>query len=167
MFERQLNFIRQQGFESPSPQTCAVQYRALLFQPRVIGVIMLAGVALQSPLLFLALSGVLWWSALLPDWSPFDWAFNRLIAVRRGLPALMPAPGPRRFAQGLAATLLLIIADALLTDRPALAAIVQGVLLAAVGAIHFGGFCAGSFVFHLLAGNADFARRTLPWGRGA
>lgn len=167
MLERQINFIRQQGFESPSAQTCAVQYPALQFQPRVIGVIVLAGAVLRSPLLFLALSAVLWWSALLPKRNPFDWAYNRLIAVRRGLPSPAPAPGPRRFAQGLAATLTMIIAVSLLTGRQFLALAVEALLLAAVGAILFGGFCFGSFVFHLLTGNAEFAKRTLPWSRGA
>ncbi|MCA1612435.1 MAG: hypothetical protein ABR610_06380 [Thermoanaerobaculia bacterium] len=31
----------------------------------------------------------------------------------------------------------------------------------------FGGFCLGSFVFHLIRGRGKFAKRTLPWARGA
>src|SRR3954447_15065253 len=108
MATRQINFIRQQGFETPAAETCSVRYRALLFQPRVVGVIMLAGVILRWPVLFLALSAALWWSALLPARSPFDAAYNRLVAARKGLPRLAPAPGPRRFAQGLAGALVAI-----------------------------------------------------------
>jgi hypothetical protein len=37
----------------------------------------------------------------------------------------------------------------------------------ALGALVFGGFCLGSFFFHLLSGRLAFARRTLPWARGA
>jgi hypothetical protein len=111
---------------------------------------MLAGVVLRSPLPFLALSAVLWWSALLPKRNPFDLAYNRLIAVRRGLPPPVPAPGPRRFAQALAATLMTIAAVLLLTGRLLLAEAVEAFLLAAIAAVVFRGFCLGSFVFHLL-----------------
>ena len=167
MLERQINFIRQQGFARPSAQTCAIQYPALQFQPRVTGMIALVGVILQSPLILLALSAVLWWSALLPKRNPFESAYNHLIAARRSLPLLAPAPAPRRFAQGLAGTMMLIIAVSLVTGRHVLAAALAAFLFAAIAAILFGGFCFGSFVFHLLTGNAEFAKRTLPWGRGA
>jgi hypothetical protein len=167
MLERQINFIRQQGFERPCAQTCAVHYAALQFQPKVIGVLMLAGVVLQTPALFVALAAILLWSAIRPERNPFDRAYNGLVAAPRGLPLLTPAPGPRRFAQGLAATLLMIITVSLLTGRHVLAMAVEAFLLAAVAAILFGGFCFGSFVFHLLTGNAQFAKRTLPWARGA
>jgi hypothetical protein len=40
-------------------------------------------------------------------------------------------------------------------------------VLVAIGLVIVGRFCLGSFVFHLLRGNGEFARRTLPWGRGA
>ena len=163
---KQINFIRQQGFESPSAQTCPVQYRALQVQPRIVGVIVLVGMVFRSPLVFLALSAVLAWSALFPALSPFDAVYNHLIAARRGLAPLEPAPPPRRFAQALAAILTMVIAVSLVTGHPIVAGAVEGFMLAAVGAILFGGFCLGSFVFHLLAGNGEFARRTLPWHRG-
>ena len=43
----------------------------------------------------------------------------------------------------------------------------EALLLVALGALSFGRFCLGSFVFHLLNGNGEIAKRTLPWGRGA
>jgi hypothetical protein len=64
MSDPHVNFIRQQGFKDASARTCDVQYPALMFQPRVIGVLVLAGVLLQASTLFLTLSVVLWWSAL-------------------------------------------------------------------------------------------------------
>ena len=167
MMQKQINFIRQQGFDTPKAQACSPLYRALQFQPRVIGLIMIAGVILRSPSLFLALSAVLGWSALMPKHSPFDWVYNRFIAARRARPSLPPAPGPRRFAQGLASALAAIIAWSLLTGREVVAAAAAAILFAAIGAILLGGFCFGSFVFHLLRGQAAFAKRTLPWSRGA
>lgn len=167
MSERQLNFIRQQGFEDAAAGTCDFQYPALMFQPRVIGVLVLAGVLLQAPVLFLALSAVLWWNALIPRLNPFDWLYNRLAAARTGLPAPTAAPSPRRFAQGMAATFMLVIGTSLLAGWNTLAWSLEAILLLALGALIFGGFCLGSFVFHLLTGHGAFARRTLPWSRGA
>jgi hypothetical protein len=50
MSDAQVNFVKQQGFEGASARTCAYQYPALMFQPRVIGVLVLAGVLLQAGL---------------------------------------------------------------------------------------------------------------------
>jgi hypothetical protein len=150
MVHRQLHFIRQQGFESANEQTCAVQYRALQFQPRVIGLLVLVGGVLQSPILFLALSAVLWWNVLVPRRNPFDRMYDRLVGTRRGHPPAAPAPPPRRFAQGLAATLMLTVSVGLLAGPFIVAAVGEGILLAAIAAIVLRGFCLGSFIFHRL-----------------
>ncbi|MEP6767048.1 MAG: hypothetical protein ABJC61_00150 [Acidobacteriota bacterium] len=44
--------------------------------------------------------------------------------------------------------------------------VLETILIVAIGALVFGGFCLGSFVFHLLCGRKTFARSTLPWARG-
>jgi Domain of unknown function (DUF4395) len=167
MSEAQVNFIKQQGFEEASARTCDLQYPALMFQPRVVGVLVLSGVLLQASTLFLTLSAVLWWSALMPRLNPFDRLYNSLVAARKGLPALTVAPGPRRFAQGMAATFMLLIGVSLLVGWNTLAWVLEALLLVAIGALIFGAFCLGSYVFHVLTGNGEFAKRTLPWGRGA
>jgi Domain of unknown function (DUF4395) len=138
-----------------------------MFQPRVVGVLVLSGVLLQASTLFLTLSAVLWWSALMPRLNPFDRLYNSLVAARKGLPALTVAPGPRRFAQGMAATFMLLIGVSLLVGWNTLAWVLEALLLVAIGALIFGAFCLGSYVFHVLTGNGEFAKRTLPWGRGA
>jgi len=166
MSQAQINFIKQQGFDDASARTCDFQYPALMFQPRVIGVLVLAGVLLQSSPLFLTLSALLWWSALMPKLNPFDRLYNSFGAVRKGFPVLTPAPRPRRFAQGMAATFTLLIGVSLLAGWDALAWGLEALLLVALGALIFGAFCLGSFAFHLLNGNGEIARRTLPWGRG-
>ncbi|MCL5278606.1 MAG: DUF4395 domain-containing protein [Planctomycetes bacterium] len=119
------NFILQQGFEEPAPQTYHLQYSALVVQPRVVGLTLLLGILLQSPVVFLALAAVLWWGALLPPWNLFDAVCNRTAGARPGAVRLGPAPAPRRFAQGMA----------------------------------------GSFLYHALRGQWEFARRTVPWTR--
>ena len=167
MSQVHVNFIQQQGFKDASVRTCDVQYPALMFQPRIIGVLVLAGVFLQASILFVILSAVLYWSALIPRLNPFDRLYNSLVAARKGRPALRPAPGARRFAQGMAATFAALIGASLIAGWTLLAWVLEALLIAALGALIFGGFCLGSHVFHLLTGNGEFARRTLPWGRGA
>ena len=165
--DARVNFVRQQGYTDVSAAVCGLRYPALMFQPRLVGVIVIVGVVLRSPWIFLGLSIVLWWSALVPRWSPFDALYNALIADRRGHPRLTPAPRPRRFAQATAATVAIAIAVSLRAGRMGLAVGLELFLLAAIAALVFGAFCFGSFVFHVLTGNAGFATRTLPWVRGS
>ena len=159
------NFTLQQGLQEPSPELCPVQYSALQFQPRVVGVVLLVGVALQSAAVFLALSALLWWSVLLHRWNPFDAVYNRTFGAQPGAVSLKSAPAPRRFAQGMAGTFALAIGVSLLLGWRAAAYVVEAVFVAAVAALVFSGFCLGSFMFHLLRGRAAFAKKTLPWVR--
>ena len=157
------NFILQQGFEEPAPAICPRQYSALHFQPRLVLLWILAGILLQSTPLFSALCAVLWWSALLPKLNPFDAVYNRTLAHRVGAFHLTPAPAPRRTAQAMAGAFALACALLLHFGLSAVAYVVEGIFLAAVLALTLGGFCLGSFVYHLLHGRGAFARQTLPW----
>lgn len=158
-----LNFVRQQGFREAEGSACGYQYPALMFQPRLVGVLALLGLALQSWTYFLAFSVVLWWNALVPALNPFDALYNRLVAAPRGSPQLTPAPAPRRFAQGMAGTFMLAISIFLFLGWQVAAWAVQGLLVAALAALIFGKFCLGSYIFHRLRADATFAHRTLPW----
>ena len=160
------NFILQQGLCEPEAATCPLQYSALLFQPRLVGLTLVVAVILQAPLLFFALAAVLWWSAWVPRLNPFDALYNRTVARTRGV-TLTPAPPPRRFAQFLAGSFALAIGALLTAGWRTTALVLEGFFLAAVAALVLGGFCLGSLVFHLLRGRADFAKRTLPWAPGA
>lgn len=157
------NFILQQGFGDPLPRTCPLEYSALIFQPRIVGLLALLGVILQSPLVFLPLSAVLWWSALLPRWNPFDALYNRTLGARPDALRLTPAPAPRRFSMGMAGAFALAIGASLLLQWWVVAYVLEALLLIAAAAINFGKFCLGSLVYHLLAGHGAFARHTLPW----
>jgi Domain of unknown function (DUF4395) len=157
------NFILQQGFPEPTAITCPRQYSALLFQPRVIGLSVVAGSILQAPLVFFAVMAVLWWSALLPRLNPFDALYNR---IHSGTNTLRPAPAPRRFAQFMAGSFALAIGLALMLAWHMMALVLEGFFIVAVGALVFGGFCLGSLMFHVLCGRVDFARRSLPWASG-
>jgi hypothetical protein len=158
-------FIRQQGFGNATPVSCAYQYPALMFQPRLLGVLVLLAILLQSAALFLVLAVILWWNALVPARNPFDAVYNRAIAAPRNLPSPPAAPAPRRFAQGMAGMLLSGAGLALLAGWPRLSWILQGVVAIALAALVFGRFCLGSYLYHLLRGKVGFAHRTLPWSR--
>jgi hypothetical protein len=160
------NFILQQGLCESAVGTCPLHYSALLFQPRLVGLWIVLATILQAPLVFFALGAVLWWSAMALDLNPFDALYNRTLA-RRSSTTLTPAPPPRRFAQFLAGSFALAIGISLALGWGMAALVLEGFFTLAVGALVFGGFCLGSFVFHLLSGRAEFAKRTLPWATGA
>jgi hypothetical protein len=157
------NFILQQGLPEPPAASCPLQYSSLHFQPRLVGLIVLVAVILQEPRIFLVLGGVLWWCALAPRLNPFDAFYNATLARRPGGIALEPAPA-RRFSQ--AGLFALAIGFSLFQGWKTTAIVLEVLLTVAVAALVFGGFCLGSFIFHLLRGRSAFARRTLPWARG-
>jgi Domain of unknown function (DUF4395) len=159
------NFVEQQGVRNTKDSACELRYSALMFQPRLLGGFVLVGLIFQSWPLFLTLSIILWWNVLVPALNPFDAIYNNLIAGPKEIPRLAPAPEPRRFAQGMAATFMLCIGIFLLLKWQILSWIFESLLVAALTALIFGKFCLGSYIFHLLKGEVAFANRTLPWGR--
>jgi hypothetical protein len=166
MSDSRINFIRQQGFERADARSYDSLYTALMFQPRVVGILVVAGVLLQTSPLFLTLSAVLWWSALVPALNPFDKLYDALVGSRSATPGLTPPP--RRFAQGLGATFMLLTGVFLRQGLDTLAWVLEAFVLVAIGLVIGGSrLFIGSFVFHVLRGNGEFAKRTLPWGRGA
>ena len=142
-------FIRSQGFKEPEPESCGLHFPALQFQPRVIGIVIIAGMILQSvaslpaATLFVLLGAALCWGALLPDANVFEWASNLTSPRYR----LTRAPSPRRFAQGVAGIMALAIATFLYMHWMLAAIVVEVLLLAAVGGILFAKFCFGSWLY--------------------
>jgi amino acid transporter len=159
----EMNFVKQQGIKNVGAANCEFQFPALMLQPRLIGILVVSALLLQSAWFFLLLSALLWWNVLLPALNPFDTLYNNIVAAPRGMQRLGPAPAPRRFAQGMAATFMLSIGISLLLGWLGAAWILQAMLVAALAALIFGKFCLGSYLFHLIRGDAAFANRTLPW----
>jgi len=166
------NFMRQQGFAEEPADACDMHFEGLYYQPRRVFPAVLLAIALQlvsapaSAGLFFAISAVLWWNTLVPALNPFELAYNRRVAGPRRLPPLAPAPGPRRFAQGVAAALTLATGLALLYGQAPLAWSLQAMLVVAFSLLLFAKFCLGAYVFHVLKGRVAFANSTLPWARG-
>lgn len=159
------NFMRQQGFPEEPEAVCNMHFTGLYFQPRIVGTLVVVGILLRSPALFLALSAVLWWNVLLPRWNPFERFYNRALAVPRGKPQLASAPPARRFAQGMAAAFMLVVVVSLLHGWMVTAWIFEAFLVMAFSALLFGKFCLGAYVYHILLGRVAFANETLPWAR--
>ena len=159
------NFIVQQGFEEPAPEVRPRQYAALHFQPRIVFVWLAAGILIQSPPVFYGLCAVLWWSALFPKLNPFDAVYNLTFGGNRAGVYLTPAPAPRRTAQAMAGAFALACGLLIHFGLSTGAYVVEGVFVAAVLALILGGFCLGSFVYHVVSGRGAFACQTLPWAR--
>jgi hypothetical protein len=104
------NFILQQGFEDPAPAVCPLQYSALVFQPKIVLIVVVAGILLQSQVVFAVLGALLWWSALFPKLNPFRVLYNRTLGSQPGAIRLGPAPAPRRAAETEAGTISVVSA---------------------------------------------------------
>jgi Domain of unknown function (DUF4395) len=159
------NFMKQQGFAEEPPTTCDMHFTGLYFQPRIVGPLVVVGILLRSPTFFLILSAILWWNVVAPTLNPFELFYNGVFARPRGRTILPPAPGPRRFAQGMAAAFMVVIAVALWEGWTVTAWIFEAALVAAFAALLFGKFCLGAYFYHLLRGELAFANATLPWSR--
>ena len=163
------NFMKQQGFAEEPPDACDMHFEGLYFQPRIVFPAVIVAILLQlwsipaSAGLHLAISAVLWWNTVLPARNPFERAYNRWVARPKGRLELVPSPGPRRMAQGMAAAFNLGAALALVYGMTPLAWVLQAMLVVAFSALLFGRFCLGAYVYHLLKGRVAFANSTLPW----
>ena len=159
------NFMKQQGFAEEPADACQMRFGALYFQPRIVFSLVLLAILVQSATLLLLLAAVLAWNVVVPGLNPFERAYNRWRAARNGGVLLSSAPAPRRFAQGMAAAMMLGAAVALLAGLRTVAWVLEGLLVVAFSALLFGRFCLGAYVFHLLRGETAFANSTLPWAR--
>ena len=159
------NFILQLGFEDPVPAVVPLQYSALVFQPKVVFLGVVAGILFQSSAIFAALGALLWWSALFPKLNPFNALYNRTIASRPGAFRLGPSPAPRRGAETEAGAVALTSALLIHAGFSLAAYVVEAIFLAAALAVMIGSFCFGAFTYHLLRGRWRFALQTLPWAR--
>ncbi|MBD3275457.1 MAG: DUF4395 family protein [Candidatus Marinimicrobia bacterium] len=155
------NFLKQQGYEEQDQKK--IWFNSLQFQPTIVSSLILVGIVLQSPTLFLIISAVLWINVLIPSANPFENFYNKYIAPQSDKNRVPPAPGPRRFAQAMAAVFTLVSGVGLLTGLTTLAYVMQGLLVIAFGALIFGKFCLGSYIYHLLQGKTSFANGTCPW----
>jgi hypothetical protein len=159
------NFVRQNGFADADAAVCAHQFPALMFQPRIIAVVVFVGLVLQAWQPFLFLSLVLWLSVVVPRLNPFDALHNRYVALPKGRAPLPPAAGPRRFAQAMAATSTMGVAASLWSGSTIAAALFEVVVVMALTMLLVGRLCLGSYLFHVLRGQANFGNRTLPWAK--
>jgi Domain of unknown function (DUF4395) len=162
-----MNFMKQQGFALEPRDRAALRFKGLQFQPTIVGATMLVAILTKSPTIFLIVSAVLWLNVLVPAANPFENFYNRFVARPRGRPPLTKAPGPRRFAQGMAATFMLAAGLAMLQGWQAAAYLFQGLIAVAFAALLFGKFCLGAYVYHLLKGDVAFANGTCPWSDSA
>lgn len=159
------NFVKQQGFPETPPDLSGRLFRALSFQPRVVGALTAVAIIFQSAPSFLALSAALWWSALLPQLNPFDAVHNSMFRSSTRSERLLPAPPPRRFSMGMAASFMLGIGVSLIAGWTSAAVVLQVFVGMALVALNLGKLCLGSYIYLLLRGKVSLANSTLPWAK--
>ena len=81
-----------------------------------------------------------------PRLSPLGFVAQRVVAPRLGPARLVPGP-PKRFAQGIGATLTSAAVLAYALDAPTVAWVLVGLLLVAASLEAFVGFCLGCWIF--------------------
>jgi len=158
-----LNFVRQQGFEDATTQSSGVQFQSLMWQPRLMALLVPFGLLLETGWYYIALGAVLWWSALVPRLSPFDAIYNRVVARRRNRQPLTPARGPRRLSQVLGGIFMMAIGLLMRAGRIQMAWTVFWIFILFLVLQVIGRFCAGASMFYLLTGKLAYLRRTMPW----
>jgi hypothetical protein len=156
MRQSRIGFMHQQGFLQSDARSA--RYAAAMFQPRAVTALVVLGMLLQSPWLFLTLSAVLLWNAVVPAHNVFDAIYDRIVPARDGRGRLGPAPAPRRFAQGLAAAFAFVVAMAIFSGADKLAWAVEVFLVAAAMAVVFLRFCLGSYLYRLLTRSRSNSR---------
>jgi hypothetical protein len=159
-------FMLQQGFAPEEQERQFSHFRALTLQPAAIAVLVVIGIVLQAREVFLALAVVLAWNVTFPQWNAFERLYDWAIGRGRGEPKLEPAPAPRRFSQGMAATFMLLAGLSLSLGWQTAAYVFEGFVVVALTALLAGKFCLGSYIYHLLRGRLDFANSTAPWSKG-
>jgi len=157
------NFMRQQGFSEEPDAERRSHFHGLTFQPAIVFPTVLVAIVWQSAWLHLAISAVLWWNTLIPALNPFERAWSRWVRRPRGQGPLPPAPGPRRLAQGMAATFNLTAALGLLLGSTAVAWASEAALVVGFSLLLFGRLCLGAYLYYLLKGQVEYANATLPW----
>ena len=161
----EFKFLQQQGFPDVTEESANTHYKGLQFQPRIVGSLIILSILLQNAWLFLTISVILWINTLIPKANIFEFIYNITVAKKNKLPKLTPAPGPRRFAQGMAAFFMLITSIALFNNWMPVAYIAEAFILIAFSSLIFGKFCLGAYIYHFLKGNSSFANATCPWSK--
>lgn len=119
------------------------------FKPAVCAAVAVVAVATQS--LPAALLGVLlgYWAAFFP-YDPVDVVYRGVVQPLFHVPDLGPDPAPRRFACGMAATLLLVGALGWAAGLTVVGQVFVGMTAASLLALVVADFCSGSFVYWLV-----------------
>jgi len=158
-------FMAQQGFGDEEPARRHWHFLALQFQPAVLALLVVIGIISQSQTLFFVLAAILVWNVLLPQLNLFERLYDWVISIPMSKPQLEPAPAPRRFAQGMAATFMALTGLSLAMGWMIVAYVFQAFLVVALAALLGGRFCMGSYIYHTLQGRRDFADSTCPWSK--
>jgi hypothetical protein len=125
---------------------------SLRFTPAVCTILIVIGLALQSPIWLGVMAVVALIGAVLPSGHPFDLLYNFGVRHLFGAPPLPPNPKARRFACVIATPLLIGSALSFQYGLPVLAFSLGG-FLSAVGVVNtITNWCLASWMYGLIFG---------------
>jgi hypothetical protein len=151
-------FMQEQDFGQEEAGRLRAHFRALLFQPSIVGPTMVIAIIFQSRALFFLLATILVWNVAFPRLNPFERFYDWVIGRKKGQEKLEPIPIPCRFAQGMAAAFMLAAGLALCLGGRPTAYVFEIFLVVAFTALVGGKFCLGANAFPLLR-RADGVRQ--------
>jgi hypothetical protein len=159
------NNLNRQGFGNLSQEKKARYAWPLRFTPAVGTALIVAGMALQSPLwlasmALVALSGAFWPHAML-----IDVIYNVGVRHLFGAPALPPTPSPRRFSYVMSTVLLTGSAVSFYTGLPALGLVLGGLVVVGGTTLTLTLWCLGSWIYGLVLPTARWAPTCSDPGR--
>ncbi len=120
---------------------------AIRFTPAVCTGLVIAGLALRSPLLLGAVAVIALIGALLPSGHPLDLLYNHGVRYLVGGRALPPNPAPRRFACFVAMLMNAGSAASFAAGYPAAGFALGGIVVAAGLTVSLSNWCLGSWLY--------------------
>ena len=138
-----------QGYSQLSDEAKRQIDLAQRFKPAVCSALAFVALFTQSVPFTLLLSLLGYWAALFPN-HPIDLIYRGGLQTIFGVPDLGPDPAPRRFACGMAATLLLVGVVAWQVGATVVGTIFVAMTALALLTLVVADFCVGSFFYWLL-----------------
>ena len=148
------NNLNKQGFGKLDDKAKSRYALPLRFSPAVGTILIVIGLALQSPIWLGSMALVALSGALLPSGMLIDLVYNLGVRHLFHAPQLPPTPKPRRFSFLLSTTLLTSSALSFYFKRPVLGLILGGMVVIGGAILSTTLWCLGSWWYRLIFGHA-------------
>ena len=147
--------LNEQGFGKLDDEAKSHYTLPLRFSPGVSTILVVVGLALQSPIWLGSMALVALSGALLPKGMLIDLVYTLGVRHLFNAPPLPPTPKPRQFSYGLSTTWLAGSALSFYYGVPVLGYILGGVVVIAATTLTTSLWCLGSWWYRLIFRHAE------------